>query len=256
MRRIPVIQHTNNFEAVMKAARRVSTPLIAARTFDPASAIQKTLTTLGSRTESTPTVQWDVMRGLRHLNEAGRRVLAQILDGRDPETIGPTDALSLAHRLPEDTILVLTNSHRFWNDPAVMQGIWNLRDTFKARGCTLLLLASPGARLPEELAQDVLVLDQPLATVAEHEYVLGEFFRQPGSRAGEQQQSAATRFEGVPEVPDSLHYRRIIPESMGVRQHQNRVLREPVRQGERIGWADRFRVPSVEDLGEDFPSRF
>src|SRR5438552_577486 len=60
MRRIPVIQHTNTFEAVMKAARRVSTPLIAARTFDPASAIQKTLTTLGSRTELTPTVQWDV----------------------------------------------------------------------------------------------------------------------------------------------------------------------------------------------------
>ena len=171
-----MIQHANDFECVIKAARRVSTPLIAARTFDPASAIQKTLTMLGSKTESTPAVQWDVMRGLRHLNEAGRRVLAQILDGRDPETIGPTDALSLGRSLPEDTILVLTNSHRFWNDPAVMQGIWNLRDIFKASGCTLLLLASPGARLPEELVQDVLVLDQPLATVAELEEVVRETF--------------------------------------------------------------------------------
>src|SRR5450432_3006985 len=58
MRRIPVIQHANDFECVIKAARRVSTPLIAARTFDPASAIQKTLTMLGSKTESTPAVQW------------------------------------------------------------------------------------------------------------------------------------------------------------------------------------------------------
>jgi hypothetical protein len=176
-----MIQHTNDFEGVMKAARRVSTPLIAARTFDPASAIQKTLTTLGSKAESTPTVRWDVMCGLKHLNEAGRRVLAQILDGRDPEMIGPTDVLSLAHRLPEDTILVLANSHRFWNDPAVMQGIWNLRDTFKASGCTLLLLASPGARLPEELVQDVLVLDQPLPAVAELEEIVRVTFEAAGA---------------------------------------------------------------------------
>ena len=175
-----MIQHSNDFEAVIKAARRVSTPLIAARTFDPAIATQRALATLGNKTESTPAVQWDVMRGMRHLNEAGRKVLAQILDGRSSETIGPADALLLAHQLPEDTILVLANSHRFWSDPAVMQGIWNLRDTFKASGCTLLLLASPGARLPEELAQDVLVLDQPLPTTADLEEIVRETFDAAG----------------------------------------------------------------------------
>jgi hypothetical protein len=171
-----VIQHSNDFEAVIRAARRVSTPLIAARTFDPASAAQRVLATLNNKTESTPAIRWDVMRGLGHFNEAGRRALAQILDGRNPEMLGPTDVLLLAQRFPEDTILVLANSHRFWNDPAVMQGIWNLRDVFKTSGCTLMLLASPGARLPEELVQDVLVLDQPLPTVAELEDIVRDMF--------------------------------------------------------------------------------
>lgn len=42
-----------------------------------------------------------------------------------------------------------------------MQGAWNLRDPFKAAGPPVHDdLADPGARLPEELAQDVLLLAQ------------------------------------------------------------------------------------------------
>lgn len=41
-----MIQIANDFKQVMKAARRVSTPLIAVRTFDPASAIEVALTVL------------------------------------------------------------------------------------------------------------------------------------------------------------------------------------------------------------------
>jgi hypothetical protein len=37
-----------------------------------------------------------------------------------------------------------------------------LRDVFKANGRTLTLLTTPGAVLPDELTQDVLVLDEPL----------------------------------------------------------------------------------------------
>src|SRR5688572_1001050 len=126
--RTRMIQQTNDFEGVIKAARRVSTPLIAARTFDPASATQRALATLGNKTESPPAFQWDIMRGLRQLNETARKHLAQILDGRSPEAVGPMDVLLLAQQLPEDAIVVVANFHRFWNDPAVMQGIWNLRD--------------------------------------------------------------------------------------------------------------------------------
>src|SRR2546422_385886 len=55
-----------------------------------------------------------------------------------------------------------SNSHRFYADAAVLQGIWNLRDRFKASGRMLAVLTAPGATLPNELAQDVLVLDEPL----------------------------------------------------------------------------------------------
>jgi hypothetical protein len=49
----------------------------------------------------------------------------------------------------------------------VAQGIWNLRDSYKANGNMLILLAAPGSRLPSELTNDVLCLDEPLPTVEE-----------------------------------------------------------------------------------------
>jgi hypothetical protein len=128
------------------------------------------------KVDSTPILQWDIMQGLRHANEAGRKVAAQLLDGQNPDAVGPQDVLILGNRLPEDAVLIVANFHRFWSDPSVMQGVWNLRDSFKANGRTLLMLAVPGARLPDELAQDVIVVDQPLPTQADLERIIRETF--------------------------------------------------------------------------------
>src|SRR6202035_1945588 len=49
----------------------------------------------------------------------------------------------------------------------IIQGIWNLRDSFKAKGATLVVLTTSGALVPTELAQDMLVLDDPLPTAAD-----------------------------------------------------------------------------------------
>jgi SpoVK/Ycf46/Vps4 family AAA+-type ATPase len=57
-----------------------------------------------------------------------------------------------------------------------MQGIWNLRDSFKATGRMLVLLAVPAATLPAELGQDVLVLDEPLPSAFHLEQVVHETF--------------------------------------------------------------------------------
>jgi hypothetical protein len=164
-----------SFPAALKAARRVSTPLIAVRTFDPASALQA-LTCSLPKGDPAPVVRWDIMRGIGAANECARAIVAQLLNGQNPDSIGPPDALALALRLPEDAMLVTYNFHRFWNDPAVVQGVWNLRDVFKADGRALLMLASPGARLPEELVQDVLVLDQPLPSQEELEQIVRDTF--------------------------------------------------------------------------------
>ena len=44
----------------------------------------------------------------------------------------------------------------------MVQGIWNLRDVFKAGGQMLVLVTPPGATLPVELQNDVMVIDEPL----------------------------------------------------------------------------------------------
>jgi hypothetical protein len=165
-----------SFQAALKAARRVSTPLIAVRTFDPASAMQAVISSL-PKNGPVPIVRWDIMRGIGAVNEAGKAIVTQLLNGGNPESIGPSDALGLATRLPEDAIVIAYNFHRFWNDPAVVQGVWNLRDSFKADGRALLMTVSPGARLPEELAQDVLVLDQPLPAQDDLEQIVRDTFQ-------------------------------------------------------------------------------
>ena len=164
-----------SFPAALKAARRVSTPLIAVRTFDPASVQQAVICSLSTNGQ-VPIVRWDIMRGIGAANELAKGVVAQLLNGQNPESLGPSDLLALATRLPEDAIVIGHNFHRFWNDPAVVQGVWNLRDTFKADGRTLLMMACPGAHLPEELTQDVLVLDQPLPGQDDLEQIVQDTF--------------------------------------------------------------------------------
>jgi len=68
--------------------------------------------------------------------------LARLLGERQAATIGPVDALFLAQQLCDDGILLYSNGHRFWNDPGVMQGIWDLRDPFKATGRMLVAAGS------------------------------------------------------------------------------------------------------------------
>ena len=157
-----MVSSMEEFVSAFQAARTVSTPLVAVRTVDPASTRQLVLETVKQGRGFPPLVGWDVMRGFYAITKNSVDQLARVLGEREPTSVGPSEALFLAQQLADDSILLYANGHRFWNEPAVMQGIWNLRDPFKARGRMLLLLAAPGATLPPELAQDVLVLDEPL----------------------------------------------------------------------------------------------
>ena len=76
--------------------------------------------------------------------------------------------LRLLEKASQNVTVFVSNAHLFWpNEPAIVQGIWNLRDGFKANGNMLVLLCSPGAVLPAELANDVMVMDEPLPTQEE-----------------------------------------------------------------------------------------
>jgi hypothetical protein len=156
-----MIRSTEEFRLAIKAARRVGTPLVAVRTADPASAIAHVTATVNGKKEETPLVAWDFGGGLQGRSEAGKAVVAKVL-GENSPALGPGDALALAGRMASDTIVFFLNPQRFWEQPDVIQGIWNLRDVFKAGGQMLVLVTPPGATLPVELQNDVMMIDEPL----------------------------------------------------------------------------------------------
>jgi hypothetical protein len=159
---------TSTFKASFTSARRVSTPLIAVRTADAASTVQVLVASLNGAAEKTPLVHWDIIRGLIGVNQRGESALTAILGPKgDPAMVSgrPTDALVLADKLPDDTVLFMANMQEFWPDAAVAQAVWNLRDGNKSGGRMVVLMTTVGAILPPILSKDVLVLDQPLPSV-------------------------------------------------------------------------------------------
>jgi hypothetical protein len=159
-----------------RAARRVSTPILNVRTPNPESSLR--LIKSAVKEDETPLVQWDTVRGVVHHNEAGRHEISRLLGEIAPSTvISPIEVLTQFYRAADDTILFLSNAHRFWSEAAVVQGIWNTRDVFKAHGVMLVLLSVPGALLPPELVQDVLTLDEPLPGPQDLERIVFELYR-------------------------------------------------------------------------------
>jgi hypothetical protein len=170
---------SDHFVQQFRAARRVSTPIVTVRTPDPESSLALMRGTL--QNEDMPLVRWDTIRGLISMNDAGKREIARLFGEVAPSAVvSPIEVLTQFYRAEPDTILFLSNAHRFWNDPAVVQGIWNVRDVFKAHGAMLVLLTIPGAQLPAELFQDSLVLDEPLPGPQDLERILFELYRSAG----------------------------------------------------------------------------
>jgi hypothetical protein len=170
-----MIRSTEEFCTAVKAARRVGTPLVAVHTADPASAIYQISTSVNGKNTETPLIIWDFIGGLQGRNEAGKSAIARVM-GENSAALGPGDLLTIAKRIAADTVLFLHNPQRFWEQPDVVQGIWNLRDGFKADGQMLVLLTPPCAALPIELQNDVMVLEEPLPSIDDLAQLVTETF--------------------------------------------------------------------------------
>lgn len=166
-----MIRSTEGFRAMVKAARRVGTPLVTVRTADPASTIANVSDSVNTKKGETPLVVWDFVTGVQGRNDSGKSAVAKIL-GENSSALGPGDVLGLAQRLAADTVLFLLNPQRVWEQPDVLQGIWNLRDVFKEGGQMLVLVTPPGAILPVELQNDVMTIDEPLPSVLDLDQLL------------------------------------------------------------------------------------
>lgn len=142
-----------------KAARRVSTPIVAIETPDPANTIASITKILQDR---TPVLSWDCARGLVGMNSYGKAALANI--GVDPAiTVNCAEALLGCEKLSELSVVFMHNLHRQLSEAPVMQALWNLRDVFKVNKRMIVGLG-PAFKLPPELGGDVIVLDEPLPT--------------------------------------------------------------------------------------------
>jgi hypothetical protein len=159
-----------NFIKQFRAADKVSTPLVAIRTFDNASTISSIMEDYGPKKAA---VVWDCVNGYVPKTDAGSKGLSKAITAANSQ-LEITVQLQEAVRVfgtgkdeVEDMFIFIANAHLFWTDPNVIQGIWNLRDKLKPQGSMLVLLVSSGAILPPELAGDFLVLDESLPSADE-----------------------------------------------------------------------------------------
>lgn len=161
-----------------KAARRVAIPLIAVQTPDPASTIRK----LAAVSKTDPLIRWDIVTGMSGLNEAGKNAIEKVLGEQDPSMLNnPTEALSFAAKFPNNSILFFMNGDRFINErgaagASVCQALWNLRDIYKTNERAVVILC-PSISLPENLTQDVLVLDEPLPDSTELKTIITDIHK-------------------------------------------------------------------------------
>ncbi|MGH9630735.1 MAG: hypothetical protein ACRD7E_20670 [Bryobacteraceae bacterium] len=153
------------FRSLLKAARRAGTPLVAIRTADAASAVDHVATSIGGE-KDTPLIAWDILNGLVGRNDAGNAAVAKVF-GERSSSIEPAAALAVAQKIAQDTVLCFLNPQRIWEQPDMVQGIWNLRNVFKSGGQMLVLITTPGGSLPAELQSDVMVIDEPLPSPEE-----------------------------------------------------------------------------------------
>jgi len=174
----------------LKSIRAVSTPIVALETVDPSSTAKQ----IGGEMEC-PVIWWDCAAGPRPLTESSREVCASIWS--DPySSLNLVEVLKTAERLPERSILLIANAHRFLEEPAVFQAVGNLRDAFRD-GRTLILLVVPGARIPQELSQDILVLARPLPSPLELRPIVDEIAKAASEHLGGLLQDLAPELLGI-----------------------------------------------------------
>jgi len=156
----------------LKAARRVSAPIVAITTPDPAS----TVMAIRKWWPDDPQAAWNVVDGVTSLNTQSRAAVTSMhtIEGQlmPAATItgDPVNALRLsAQWLPPRSMLFFHNAQFFVEmspsdaHKAVIQAVWNQRDKWQDNQRTLILLA-PSITLPVELRNDVVLIDEPLPT--------------------------------------------------------------------------------------------
>lgn len=155
-----------------KSIRMAGVPLAGIESADPAATIQSCLKSLNGKGDSTPFVEWNIVKGPRALNKGALDAFS--MEDIDPVTLlNPTEFLSKMAECAvkkqtalEDAVIFFHMANRLIENADVCQAIWLCRDAFKAKHMTLVLLG-PSITLPAELKHDVVVVSEPLPNTEE-----------------------------------------------------------------------------------------
>jgi hypothetical protein len=175
---------STNINDTINDARRVSTPLVAISTPDPAALVHSVLATLPP---DVAVVQWDIINGVQARNELGIEAASKMVGDSDTTPNNPTGCAIKAQHLPANSVLFMLQGERWLsNDQSghkFAMACWKLRDTFKSDRRTLVLLGHDLENMPAELAGDTLQLDDPLPRKEEIRVIISESVVAPFNRS-------------------------------------------------------------------------
>jgi len=188
------IMQANFIERIVKA-HKVGTPLVVVTTADPRAMSAKVAQNVKHYGEDVPCMTWDVASGINPVidphtmepaNEVSQEMVAKLKgsvaqsndgfealgDGDDDPTAGdPMAFLRLCPYLEDGNVVFVFNAQRYMSNPAFLQSVWNLRDSFKFRR-VMMIMVGPDIEIPAELKNDVYILDEPLPNREELEKIV------------------------------------------------------------------------------------
>ena len=120
-----------------------------------------------AKTHGKDLVEWTATRGLRSLTQRA---------APDPDTLEPARAVAQISKLPNASLVLLKDFHRFLDDTQVVRALREVGMMLKTQFTTIIIVA-PVLKLPEELEKEVSVVDVPLPTRADLMTLLREIAR-------------------------------------------------------------------------------
>jgi len=159
----------------LKSARNCGVPIISVLSADEPA----TVTDIAGKLKESPLVQYDCVRGLMGLNDAGITAIQAVLGDSDPVLFtDPTTAISaITDKAPERTVLIAIGAQRYLSDEKTCQAIANARDPFKRTQRTIILVSSFGTQLPADLSQDIYQISDNPPDETERETIIRELHK-------------------------------------------------------------------------------
>lgn len=160
----------SNYVEQFTAARRIGAPFVVVRTADQFA--DRDILFAAASGMTKPAVglllAWDAARGLLATSKAQQPAFDKWLGSigmKQPDTVNLIATLvALVDYAPIGSIIAIHNAGRQWDSAENAQALANARDSWKASHRQFLFLVPAGAKAPEEIKSDCVMIDVPLPT--------------------------------------------------------------------------------------------